>query len=333
MSERRLGERLVFVGGSPRSGTTLVQNILDSHPEISGGPEFDRIPEVVRLRGKLRASVRSGRISAFCSEGDVDREIGLLIERLLLPYADARNARLMSEKTPWNVLAFRELSQIFPEARFVFCIRDPRAVAASMLEVGRRAREKGGSSPAFTRSLGSAVKTIRATNRAGFEAASELGGRTLTVSYENLVDDSERESIRLCDFLGAPWSEEMLRPAEKEHDGAKVLDGVWYDQAMYRSNPDPARAEKWKRQLTREQVVMICEAFERDKELSALGYDLSAPPMPPLRRAVFRARRAPVLLLESGSPFAISLAKRSALLRRVGAKLVSLARETRTPHA
>ncbi|MGI8860438.1 MAG: sulfotransferase family protein [Rubrobacteraceae bacterium] len=235
------GRGLVFVGGCPRSGTTLVQLMLDSHPDVCGGPEFDRVPDIVALRDRLRASVDSGRISVYRSKEDVDREIGQLVERLLAPYAGERGCKVVSEKTPWNVLIFRELSEIFPEARFIFCVRDPRAVVASMLRVGDRAKEKGLSSPGHTRSLYSAIETVKKTNDAGFRAA-DGSDRVLTVVYERLVGDPERETARVCAFLGLPWSAEMVKPGEKRHDGEKTLDGVWYTDDMYYSNPDSLAA-------------------------------------------------------------------------------------------
>jgi hypothetical protein len=45
--------RLVFVGGSPRSGTTLVQRVLNHHPKVYGGPEFDFIPSIAELYQKF----------------------------------------------------------------------------------------------------------------------------------------------------------------------------------------------------------------------------------------------------------------------------------------
>jgi hypothetical protein len=117
--------------------------MLDSHPDICGGPEFDHILDIIGLRDKLRVSISSGRTSAYHSEGGVDRATGAFIEQLLLPYADDRDCKVVSEKTPWNVLVFRELLEVFPEARFIFCVRDPRAVTTSMIEVGKRAQEKG----------------------------------------------------------------------------------------------------------------------------------------------------------------------------------------------
>ena len=62
MGELSRGKRFVFIGGSPRSGTTLVQNILDSHPVICGGPEFHHLPDIMNLRKALRDSIAKGWI-------------------------------------------------------------------------------------------------------------------------------------------------------------------------------------------------------------------------------------------------------------------------------
>src|SRR5437868_178748 len=99
-----LGERLIFVGGPPRSGTTLVQKVLCAHPDVAGAGEFGFLPSIVGLRNAMRASVRSGRISEHTSEDKVDEAIGGLVEELLLPLAERRLRRFLVEKTPHNVL-------------------------------------------------------------------------------------------------------------------------------------------------------------------------------------------------------------------------------------
>ncbi len=326
----RRGRGLIFVGGSPRSGTTLAQNIMDSHPEICGGPEFDRVPEIVGLRNRLRASVDSGRISVFCSKEDVDRETGLFIGRLLSPYAEERGCKVISEKTPWNVLVFRDLLEIFPEAKFIFCVRDPRAVAASMLQVGARAEAKKQNPPPFTRSLSAAIRTIKATNSAGFSAVSQ-SDRVLPVVYERLVTDPERETKRICSFLRMPWSEEMLRPGKRAHDGEKLLDedNVWYDSKTYSGNLEPGRADKWKSQLSLSDQATIAMSFKNDENLKDLGYDLTDEGLPVTRRVLGGARIGVPAALERGLIWASSYPA----VRKSGAKLLSLAKAGRRPHA
>lgn len=330
IGEWRRGRGLIFVGGSPRSGTTMVQNIVDSHPEICGGPEFDHIPRIVDLRNKLRASVESGRINVFCSKEDVDREIGLLIVRLLSPYAEERDCKVISEKTPWNVLVFHDLLEIFPEARFVFCVRDPRAVVASMLQVGARAEAKKQNPPPFTRSLSAAIRTIKATNNAGFNAASH-SDRVLPVVYERLLTDPERETERICDFLRVRWSGEMLRPGKRAHDGEELLeeDNVWYDSKTYSSNLDPGRADKWKSQLSLSDQATIAMSFKNDENLRRLGYDLTDEGLPVTRRVLGSARIGVPAALERGLIWAYSYPT----VRKSGAKLLSLAKAGRRPRA
>jgi hypothetical protein len=324
IGEWQRGKGLVFIGGSPRSGTTLVQNVMDSHPEICGGPEFDRIPEIVRLRNKLRASVDSGRIRVFCSREDVDRETALFIGRLLSPYAEERGCKVISEKTPWNVLVFQDLLEICPEARFIFCVRDPRAVVASLLQVGARAKAKGVNSPPFTRSVSAAIKTIKTTNGAGFGAVNR-SDRVLPVVYERVVASPERETKRICSFLRMPWSEEMLRPGEKDHDGEKVLDNVWYDPKMYGSNFDPSRADKWKSQLSLSDRAAIVTLFESDENLKDLGYDLADEGLSATRRVAVEIRIGSLAALERIILRIVS----HPVIGQLGAKLMSWVRVAR----
>lgn len=319
---RQRGKGLIFVGGCPRSGTTLVQNMLDSHPDVCGGPEFDRVPDIVRLRNKLRASVDSGRIGVFCSTEDIDREIGALIENLLLPYAEKRGCGLISEKTPWNVLMFQDLLEIFPEARFVFCVRDPRAVVASMLQVNARYKGKGLNPPAFGRNVAASIETIKKTNDAGFTAARQ-SDRVFTTVYERLVDDPERETARLCDFLRLGWSEQMINPAGKSHDGERLLDNLWYTREMYDRNPEPNRAHRWKEQLTSAEQAVVTMSFESNENLEAIGYKLSAKTLPVAYRTVYGLRFRLLGNLESVLLGLVRLLTKYPPAKRMGLRLLS----------
>lgn len=136
--ERHDGRQLIFVGGAPRSGTTLVQNMLDSHPEIFGGPEFLHIPEIIELRDRMHHSVSRHLIDQVCSHGQVDAQFRTLIEGFLMPPARQPDIRLISEKTPGNVLVFAELMSLWPRALHS---RRSRSARDHLLHAGgRRAR-------------------------------------------------------------------------------------------------------------------------------------------------------------------------------------------------
>ena len=211
-SSSSAGRRFIFVGGAPRSGTTLVQNMLDCHPEILGAPEFLNLERIVELRNRLRQGIDRGAIEAFASAPEVDRLTAQLIEDLLLPLADRHGAPYLSEKTPSNALVFRELLEIFPAARCIFVLRDPRAIIASMLEVGARAAAQGHPTQPWTRSLPAAVAYVQRYFRAARAAAAEAPGRVLVLRYETLVTEPEAVTRAICGFLGLPWTAAMLTP-------------------------------------------------------------------------------------------------------------------------
>ena len=134
---------LIFIGGSPRSGTTLIQNMLDSHPLVLGGPEFLHLPDIIELRRKLHSSISRGWIDIFCSREDVDTHLIEAINKLFLSLSKKYHCEIYSEKTPENILVFFELMELFPEAHFIQVIRDPRAILSSMQQVKQRAIAKG----------------------------------------------------------------------------------------------------------------------------------------------------------------------------------------------
>lgn len=273
------GRQFIFIGGSPRSGTTLVQNMLDSHPEVLGGPEFLHLPDIIGVRKKLHYSIDKEWIDEFCSRDQVDRLTSTFIQELLLPLANKYECKFFSEKTPSNVLIFDDLVELFPEARCIHVVRDPRAIISSMLQVGRRAKKKGRKTQDFTTSVPAAIDYVKKCFQAGFKAAERTPDRVLTIVYEQLVSHPEREARRMCDFVGLEWSEQILHPASQKHLGEKAITGrsgeVWYDSQKYNRNPDPGEIDKWKRQLTALQKAMITMAFRDFEELEQLEYDLS----------------------------------------------------------
>ncbi len=279
MIELNRGSRFIFVGGAPRSGTTLVQNMLDSHPDIFGGPEFIHIPDVIRLRKDLHGSITRGWIDLFCSHADVDHHICSLIENLLLPLANKHEGKLLSEKTPGNVLVFSELIDLFPGARFIHVVRDPRAIIASMLQVGKRAKGQDMKTAVFTNTLDAAMNYTQKCLTAGFAASQSAPNNILTIMYEQLVTKPERETKKICDFLSIAWSDRMMRPGSFQHLGEKAITlnsgQVWYNRQMYNRNPENHHIHKWKTQLTSRQQTTITQSFTDNNELAHLGYEFS----------------------------------------------------------
>jgi len=194
--------RLVFVGGSPRSGTTLAQRILDCHKDIYGGPEFDFVPSVMDLFQTMRTSVRSGRIDSFLDEANLVKTFRNLLGALLLPKLQEKGVSFLSEKTPSNVLAFGLLEECVPECKKILVLRDPRDVVNSMLEVGQRQKRREGRASGFVRDTLAAVEYMNQCLRAG-TAVAETSLNCLVIYYEDMVCDPLAVGNRMYRFIGA----------------------------------------------------------------------------------------------------------------------------------
>lgn len=283
------GERFIFVGGAPRSGTTLVQNMLDCHQDIWGGPEFLHLPDITNLRGKLLDSVGRGWIDAYVSSERVDELTRGVVEALLLPAADRAGKRLLSEKSPQNVFAFSALRELFPAAHFVHVVRDPRAVVASLLQVGARAKEKGVKSAEYTYSCDAAVAYTRKCLDAGFAATHKAPSRIHTVVYEQLLQDPDKVSRALCAYLGVEWAARMLRPGDVQHAGEAAITQasgeVWYDKASYQRNIDSRAMNDWQQTLAPAHQHAVTQAFVGYADLEKLGYRFDRDALPPINAA------------------------------------------------
>ncbi len=270
---------LIFVGGPPRSGTTLLQNILDSHPLILGGPEFLHLSDIIDLRGKVHNSIAREHIDILCAKKEVDSYLASFVAKFFYRLADKKKCEFYSEKTPKNILVFSQLIELFPGAHFIQVIRDPRAIVSSMQQVRKRSIEKGLYPPKFTVNLPASISYVKQCFKNGFAATQKEPTKVLTIVYENLLMDPDSETKKICKFLGIEWNEMMLHPGEKKHLGEHAItiksDEIWYDANTYNRNIDTKNMVKWQTNLTLGQQIKTIMAFKDDKDLAQLGYDFS----------------------------------------------------------
>jgi hypothetical protein len=267
---------LIFVGGAPRSGTTLLQHILDCHPEVFGGPEFDCVPALLDAWRELQGALANGRIAVFCTREQIDAAFARLIEALLLPVADANGCRWLSEKTPMNALCLYDLLGLLPHCRGIHIVRDPRAVVASLLQVGSRARAKNAPVPPSLADVQAAVALTLSAVNAACHAQHVFPERMLTLTYESLVQQPKPAIQRVCDFLGLELVPAMLQPHERKHpaqDEIRALDnGVWLDPQLGFRAIETSRIDTWRTQLDADQVDAINAACREHSGYRYLGY-------------------------------------------------------------
>ena len=273
-------EKLIFVAGVPRSGTTLVQNILDSHSRIFGGPEFDRIPNIIDLRRKLLTSINMKRIEMFIRREDVDQSIADLIAHYLFPAAQRHHCEYVSEKTPWNILAFKDLIEIFPRARFIFVVRNPLSVIASIKRVGDRAKKKNSFAPDFAKDIGLACYYFEAVLHLMHDLDKRFPRKIFTLKYEALLSDPSAEIHKICAYLGVEFEQAMLSPGEHKHPGEKIMtrDDCWYTMDSYRRNIENSEGEGGRKTIPKSSMAFINRVFIENKTIGDYGYEFSHDP-------------------------------------------------------
>ncbi len=268
------GERIVLVGGAPRSGTTLLQNILDSHPEIHGGPEFAHLPGVAHLHAAIQDGIAGGGLDHFVDAEAARLAMATLVESLLLPAADRAGKRLLAEKTPSNALVADRLLDLLPGARAVYIVRDPRGVVGSMLQVAERHAASGRPAPHGFQTPGQMVESIRAHLDGVGRAMASHPTRGWVVLYEQLVIHTETDCRHICEFLEVDFDPAMTRPASTDHAAAKLVDGVWYTDAEYHRDPDRSRVDGWRQTVPADIANEVADALAEHPVLVACGYEL-----------------------------------------------------------
>jgi hypothetical protein len=187
----RASEQPVFVFGMPRSGTTLVEQVIASHPLAAGLGELELMP---RLIGSLAATGPDG----------ADR----CAEAYLAAYPpQLRQAARVVDKSLSSWLYLAAIRRLFPKARFIHCRRHP-------LDICWSAYTELFTEHALTYTYGfdTLAERYRLHDAAMIDAHRHLPGEILDIGYEKLVTDPEpvvRELLAFCDL---PFDAACLRP-------------------------------------------------------------------------------------------------------------------------
>lgn len=212
------GDSLVFIVGSPRSGTTWLQRLLASHPLVRTGQESDLFavyigPQLRAWRRELdeRTRVRGG-LGLGCYF--LETEFLLLLKeytfKLLKPMiADLQPGEVFVEKTPSHALYIPEILELLPKSQFIHLLRDTRDVVASLLAASRSWGKSWAPADArrATKMWLTHVKAVR-------EAARGLSARQfIECRYEEFHASPVKALPRIYQFLGLEYDEDLLTKA------------------------------------------------------------------------------------------------------------------------
>jgi predicted Zn-dependent protease len=201
----------IFVVGLPRAGSTLVEQILSSHPSVEGTME---LPEIIGLTRELRqhnADPRQGTYHAALAALDADA-LRALGERYLerTRVHRRRGAPMFIDKMPNNFAHIGLIHLVLPNARIVDARRHPLACCFSGF------KQHFARGQHFSYDLGDLGRYYR--DYVGLMAHWDavLPGRVHRVAYERMVEDTEAEVRALLDYCGLPFDAACLRFFEND---------------------------------------------------------------------------------------------------------------------
>ncbi|MDE2091625.1 MAG: sulfotransferase [Gammaproteobacteria bacterium] len=194
----------IFIVGMSRSGTTLVEQILSSHPRVHGAGELRLLRRCLRV--ELGPSDSDDELPAKLAAVDASgfRRIG---ERYCAELSQlAPDAVRITDKLPGNMALVGLIHIAFPGARIIHCVREPLDTCVSCFS------KLFTTGHAFSYDLGELGRFYRLQEVLMQHWRTALPtGRMLEVRYEDVVTDMQGQARRLVEFCHLPWDEACLR--------------------------------------------------------------------------------------------------------------------------
>lgn len=214
----------IFVVGVPRSGTTLLRVLLDSHSQVLALPEtpwvagaYGRDPSLREvLQGLIDGPFGPVHNIAGVERGHVLSAGRRFLEDLFAPVLAERNKTKLAFKTPADIRHLDFLKALFPDAWFIHITRDGRDV--SMSQMAKRGTFFSDLKEYRRLSFANVFKRWVEWERRVRDMLHRDNVRLIHIRYEDLITDPERELRRVTQFLSVPFEPGMLDYAGKRHD-------------------------------------------------------------------------------------------------------------------
>lgn len=193
-------KRPVFIVGMPRSGSSLVEQILSSHPMVYGAGELNDIKNLASTlfttshqhKNKIFSNVQTGKLIELADRylSSVEKVCG--------------DALRVTDKMPSNFLWLGFIMQLFPDARIIHCIRDPRDTCLSCyFQPFVRSHD-------YANDLGDLAFYYRQYERLMHHWQQNIDLPILSVYYSDLIADAEAVARQMIGFIGLDWDDNCL---------------------------------------------------------------------------------------------------------------------------
>jgi tetratricopeptide (TPR) repeat protein len=216
----------IFIFGLPRSGTTLIEQILASHPQVFGAGELYKLGELAAAIGGPEGSSYPEAVAAM--SGAELHALGEAYAQSVMSLAP--QSRRVTDKMPSNIDHAGLIHLALPNARMIYSVRDPRDTALSCFSLlFTRGQE-------HTYDLAELGRYIHACGRLMEHWRKALPpGSMLEVNYEDVVDNVEAQARRIVTHCGLPWHDACL-DFHKAQRAVHTASATQVRQPIYRSS-------------------------------------------------------------------------------------------------
>ena len=226
----------VFLIGFPRSGTTLLDTILRSHPEIDVLEEKPLINSVEQIiKSKFKCSL--DKLHNLTNK-DLDYLRNHYLE-ILRNNCDNKNAKILIDKFPFQTVCLPLINLLFPNSKIIFTHRNPYDTVLSCFQ---QSFEPNNAMANF-RSIESASRIYDLTMSIWLDYKEKLKINHITSKYEDLIEDFDKHILKILNFLDVSWDENIKNYRNTAHDRGKINtpSSSQVVQPLYKSSID-----KWK---------------------------------------------------------------------------------------
>lgn len=192
--------RPIFIVGMPRSGTTLAEQVLSSHPDVGDGGELEFIGQIT---GSLTEYARSGRYPDAARKLNQPTIASLAFKYERLTRTIDSEAVFFTDKMPHNFLSLGLIHLMFPNARIVHCTRHPYDTCLSCY-MHDFAHTHG-----YNSSLETLARYYNLYRDLMAHWSKLFGHRIFDLNYDEYISDPTEVSRNLFEFLGLSWDEKV----------------------------------------------------------------------------------------------------------------------------
>ncbi|CAF1072324.1 unnamed protein product, partial [Brachionus calyciflorus] len=197
---------ITFVGGVPRSGTTLMRAMLDAHPDIRCGEETRVIPRILTMRNQWASSPKENERlkNAGVTDDAIDSAVGAFINEIVANHG--KKAEHLCNKDPLVLRYTVYMKKLFPKSKFILMVRDGRAVVHSI--ISRKVSITGFNLESYKDCLTKWNYMIEIMYAQCIAVGPEY---CLPVYYEQLVLHPEQNMRKILNFLNIEWNDAVLQ--------------------------------------------------------------------------------------------------------------------------